>query len=188
MSSLFHATTEISYYGVRKSIPTCRCNGQTPSEDELPLCYTSDWEGVTLPEFLNCSHNLAHNRQTRMLANLSLVDCYRSVNSDSAPYKQTLLDSAKDNLKNMAFFGLKSYPNETQYLFEHTFGIKFSQPISLLKPRSIHSTKEYFASLNAETRDKVDTRNDLDLKLYDYAYRLFMERYEYAKRFYRPKH
>ena len=26
--------------------------------------------------------------------------------------KQTLLDSAKDNLRNMAFFGLKSYPNE----------------------------------------------------------------------------
>jgi len=35
------------------------------------VCGTgSNWTGVTLDEFLSCRHNLAHDRQTRMLADL----------------------------------------------------------------------------------------------------------------------
>ena len=38
-----------------------------------------DWSEVTLEEFLSCDHNLAFNRQTRMLADLSLVGCYKNI-------------------------------------------------------------------------------------------------------------
>ena len=32
---------------------------------------------VTLAEFTACNHNLAFNRQTRMIADLSTIDCYK---------------------------------------------------------------------------------------------------------------
>lgn len=38
----------------------------------------ANWTGVEIDEFLDCEWNLAHNRQTRMLADLSLVGCYNS--------------------------------------------------------------------------------------------------------------
>lgn len=44
---------------------------------ELGKCYSGrSWTGVSLNEFLSCSHNLAFNRQTRMLSDLNLVGCY----------------------------------------------------------------------------------------------------------------
>ncbi|KAH9512675.1 Heparan-sulfate 6-O-sulfotransferase 3-B, partial [Bulinus truncatus] len=55
------------------------CDGRDASLQEVPFCFQQgSWTGVTFDEFLNCSSNLAFNRQTRMLANLSLSDCYRS--------------------------------------------------------------------------------------------------------------
>jgi hypothetical protein len=60
---------------------------------------------VTLHEFLSCPYNLAFNRQTRMLADLSLVHCYNSGAMPKAERDRILLASAKANLKNMAFFG-----------------------------------------------------------------------------------
>ena len=48
---------------------------------------------VTLEEFTSCPHNLAFNRQTRMLADLDLVNCYENlsnfhnVSSDIERYK-----------------------------------------------------------------------------------------------------
>ena len=37
-----------------------------------------DWAGVSLANFTACPHNLAPNRQTRMLADLALVNCYNT--------------------------------------------------------------------------------------------------------------
>uniref|UniRef100_A0A3Q3XDK1 Heparan-sulfate 6-O-sulfotransferase n=1 Tax=Mola mola TaxID=94237 RepID=A0A3Q3XDK1_MOLML len=40
------------------------CDGRSPTQDELPNCYSGDdWSGVTLTEFMNCPSNLANNRQ-----------------------------------------------------------------------------------------------------------------------------
>ena len=37
----------------------------------LVKCYPGeDWEDVSLDEFIDCEHNMASNRQTRMLADL----------------------------------------------------------------------------------------------------------------------
>jgi len=74
-----HSIAELSLND-DESLVLCRCNGRSPSLSELPFCYTGDtWENVTLNEFIDCPQNLARNRQTRMLANLSLVNCYRFV-------------------------------------------------------------------------------------------------------------
>lgn len=55
-----------------------------------------------------CPYNLASNRQTRMLADLSLVGCYNSSLS-SIDRDRLMLDSAKRNLKYMPFFMLTEH-------------------------------------------------------------------------------
>lgn len=116
-----------------------------------------------------------------MLANLSLVNCYDSKRIDDPSRKQIMLASAKSNLAKIAFFGIKDYLTETQYLFEQTFGVKFKDDISKLKPKNIHSTSEYFNALNPRTKLLIEQRNDLDIELYEYALELFHERYAYSK-------
>jgi len=39
------------------------------------VCTGSNWTGVTLDEFISCRHNLARDRQTRMLADLRPLGC-----------------------------------------------------------------------------------------------------------------
>uniref|UniRef100_A0A4W5MKA7 Heparan-sulfate 6-O-sulfotransferase n=1 Tax=Hucho hucho TaxID=62062 RepID=A0A4W5MKA7_9TELE len=40
------------------------CDGRSPTQDELPACYSGDdWTGVTLTNFMDCPSNLANNRQ-----------------------------------------------------------------------------------------------------------------------------
>lgn len=51
---------------------------------------------------------MASNRQTRMLADLSLVGCYNSTIS-SAEKDRRMLASAKHNLRFMPFFMLTEY-------------------------------------------------------------------------------
>lgn len=55
-----------------------------------------------------CPHNLANNRQTRMLADLSLIGCYNS-SLNSRDRDRLMLNSAKHNLKLMPFFMLTEY-------------------------------------------------------------------------------
>jgi hypothetical protein len=102
------------------------CNSRLPTKEELPRCFNPvvGWGNVSLDEFLSCPYNLAFNRQTRMLADLSLIHCY---NSDSMPSKERdriMLTSAKSNLKNMAFFGIKERMNESQEIFEKLFHLR----------------------------------------------------------------
>jgi hypothetical protein len=71
--------------------------------------------GVTLDQFTNCPHNLANNRQVRMLANLSLSGCYKHDVMTPEARDCIMLKSAKQNLRQMAFIGLTEYQQETQY-------------------------------------------------------------------------
>ena len=110
-----------------------------------------DWSEVTLEEFLSCDHNLAFNRQTRMLADLSLVGCYKNIfnltetHLDRYFYIQliliknyllitkfrVMLESAKENLSKMRWFGLVEYQQASQYLFEGAFyPLHFIEPFS----------------------------------------------------------
>ncbi|XP_008941641.1 PREDICTED: heparan-sulfate 6-O-sulfotransferase 3, partial [Merops nubicus] len=153
------------------------CDGRSPTPDELPTCYEGDdWSGVTLQEFMDCSYNLANNRQVRMLADLSLVGCYNLTFMNESERNMILLQSAKNNLKNMAFFGLTEFQRKTQYLFERTFNLKFISPFTQL-----NVTRASNVDIGEDVRQRIEELNFLDVQLYEYAKDLFLQRFQYSK-------
>lgn len=153
------------------------CDGRLPTLTELPSCYPGDdWSGCSLEEFMACPYNLANNRQTRMLADLSLVGCYNlTVMSENQRWAM-LLESAKRNLRNMAFFGLTEYQRKTQYLFEHTFRLSFIAPFTQL-----NGTRAASVEVEPETQRRIRELNQWDVELYEYARDLFLQRFQFAR-------
>jgi len=134
---------------------------------------------VTLQEFMSCPHNLANNRLTRMLSNLTLVGCYdRAAVPDRAERQRILLRSAADNLRRMAFFGLTERQADTQLLFERTFaGIQFRRRFVQLN--STHASREPMSDAELAA---VRRLNRLDVALFRFASRLFDARVQWARR------
>ncbi|XP_012717121.2 heparan-sulfate 6-O-sulfotransferase 2 isoform X1 [Fundulus heteroclitus] len=153
------------------------CDGRSPTLSELPGCYSGDdWSGCSLQEFMDCPYNLANNRQTRMLADLSLVGCYNVSAMSEDERWAVLLDSAKHNLKGMAFFGLTEYQSKTQYLFERTFDLQFIAPFTQL-----NGTRASSVDVPPETQQRIRGLNRWDVELYDYARDLFLQRFQVAR-------
>ena len=101
---------------------TRTCRGQPVV---IPSCNFTTPSTISLSDFIKCPVNLALNRQTRMLADLSLVNCYNQTGMSKKDYEFILLSSAKANLHQMAFFSLDEYPDMSLQLFEQTFGLRF---------------------------------------------------------------
>ncbi|XP_038869887.1 heparan-sulfate 6-O-sulfotransferase 3-B-like [Salvelinus namaycush] len=153
------------------------CDGRSPTQDELPTCYSGDdWLGVTLTEFMDCPSNLANNRQVRMLADLSLVGCYNLLSMNESERNHILLGSAMNNLKNMAFYGLTEFQRKTQYLFERTFSLRFIAAFT-----QINSTRAANVDLSEAVRRRIEELNYLDVQLYEYAKDLFLQRFQYTR-------
>ncbi|NXB00381.1 H6ST2 sulfotransferase, partial [Cnemophilus loriae] len=153
------------------------CDGRSPTTEELPSCYTGDdWSGCSLQEFMDCPYNLANNRQVRMLSDLSLVGCYNLSVMPEEQRNKVLLDSAKENLKRMAFFGLTEFQRKTQYLFEKTFSMNFISPFT-----QYNSTRASSVEIDKQTQQRIEALNFLDMELYDYAKDLFLQRYQYMR-------
>ncbi|KAK3535889.1 hypothetical protein QTP70_021192 [Hemibagrus guttatus] len=153
------------------------CDGRAPTVAELPSCYTGDdWSGCSLAEFMACPYNLANNRQTRMLADLSLVGCYNASVMSDQQRGSVLLESAKRNLRRMAFFGLTEYQRKTQYLFERTFRLAFIAPFTQL-----NGTRAASVDVVPETQQRIRELNAWDVELYEYARDLFLQRFQYAR-------
>ncbi|GFY42036.1 heparan-sulfate 6-O-sulfotransferase 1-B [Trichonephila inaurata madagascariensis] len=156
------------------------CDGRPPTPEELPQCFAGeDWRDVSLNEFMNCHSNLAINRQTRMLADLTLVGCYNTSAMPARDRDMLMLASAKENLRKMAFFGLCEYQKISQYLFESTFHLHFLQPF--------HQLNETHGSLarteiSEEDIKKIRRLNHLDIQLYEYATNLLKHRFEVLKK------
>uniref|UniRef100_A0A915NCH9 Heparan-sulfate 6-O-sulfotransferase n=1 Tax=Meloidogyne floridensis TaxID=298350 RepID=A0A915NCH9_9BILA len=134
---------------------------------------------VELNEFLNCPHNLAFNRQTRMLADLTLIGCDNLIFSDTptSHFGHLMLESAKKNLQNkFAFFGIKERMNESQILFENIFNVKFSDSLSNW---NLSKSSDIFVS--ADQIAQIKQKNQLDLELYSFANKLFDKRIEEFK-------
>uniref|UniRef100_A0A9L0SIU4 Heparan-sulfate 6-O-sulfotransferase n=1 Tax=Equus caballus TaxID=9796 RepID=A0A9L0SIU4_HORSE len=160
------------------------CDGRSPTPDELPTCYPGDdWSGVSLREFMDCSYNLANNRQVRMLADLSLVGCYNLTFMNESERNTILLQSAKNNLKNMAFFGLTEFQRKTQFLFERTFNLKFISPFT-----QFNITRASNVEINEGARQRIEELNFLDMQLYEYAKDLFQQRYHHTKQLEHQRH
>ena len=150
------------------------CNGKPAN---LPFCYDGeDWTGVTINEFMDCKYNLATNRQTRMLSNLTLINCYNYTSLDSNKRDEIMLQSAKENLLKMDYFGLTEFQKYSQQLFEHTFDLEFKEKFMQLP--ITHSDK---AKLSEKELARVLELNKLDVKLYQYAKDLFLQRVKYMK-------
>lgn len=153
------------------------CSGRVPSESELPSCYPgqADWRGVSLNDFMSCDSNLAINRQTRMLADLTLVGCYNKSVMSQSERDNLLLASAKDNLRKMAYFGICENQTMSQYLFESTFKLNFKS--SFVQLNQTHSTSA-LANLSDNVMNRIKSVNHLDLQLYEYAWKLLRLRFE----------
>ncbi|XP_070769446.1 heparan-sulfate 6-O-sulfotransferase 2 isoform X2 [Enoplosus armatus] len=153
------------------------CDGRSPTLSELPSCYLGDdWSGCSLQEFMDCPFNLANNRQTRMLADLSLVGCYNVSAMSEEERWAVLLESAKRNLLGMAFFGLTEYQRKTQYLFERTFNLEFIAPFTQL-----NGTRASTVEVPPETQHRILQLNRWDVELYEYARDLFLQRFQVAR-------
>ncbi|CAL9707025.1 unnamed protein product [Knipowitschia caucasica] len=153
------------------------CDGRSPTLSELPSCYSGDdWSGCTLQEFMDCPYNLANNRQTRMLADLSLVGCYNVSAMSEDERWAVLLESAKRNLRSMAFFGLTEYQRKTQYLFERTFNLEFIAPFTQL-----NGTRASSVEVPSETQHRIRLLNKWDVDLYEYARDLFLQRFQVSR-------
>ncbi|XP_058506619.1 heparan-sulfate 6-O-sulfotransferase 2 [Solea solea] len=153
------------------------CDGRSPTLSELPSCYPGDdWSGCSLQEFMDCPYNLANNRQTRMLADLSLVGCYNVSAMSEDERWAVLLHSAKRNLRDMAFFGLTEYQRKTQYLFERTFNLEFIAPFTQL-----NGTRASSVDIPPEIQRTIRQLNRWDVELYEYGRDLFLQRFQVAR-------
>lgn len=111
-----------------------------------------------------------------MLADLSLVGCYNmSAMSEEARWA-LLLDSAKRNLRSMAFFGLTEYQRKTQYLFERTFNLEFITPFT-----QANGTRASNVEIPPKTQQRILQLNQWDVELYEYARDLFLQRFQVAR-------
>ncbi|XP_015908071.1 heparan-sulfate 6-O-sulfotransferase 2 [Parasteatoda tepidariorum] len=159
------------------------CSGVEATENELPVCFDDkDLSQLTLEEFMNCSYNLAINRQARMLSDLALVGCYNSSSLSKEDKDLIILTSAKNNLHKMSFFGLSEFPKVSQYMFETTFGLNFRGKKSSARDGSSKSArKELFKEISAKDIETIKRLNYLDIEIYHYAKDLLFFRFEKLK-------
>jgi len=138
----------------------------------MPKCYDGyNWLNVSLDEFASCHDNWANNRQTRMLADLRLVNCDGS-NMTSQQFDDVLLESAKRNLLKISFFGLTEEQEKSRIMFEKVFDLKFRKKFQLdLR------TRASMLKPSEEQLEKIKENNKLDIELYKFAKELFYERW-----------
>ncbi|VDK57213.1 unnamed protein product [Anisakis simplex] len=149
------------------------CNGRPPTPEQLPMCFDPEigWDGVTIDQFLACPYNLAFNRQTRMLADLTLVGCYDRHAMDNKTRERIMLESAKNNLRNLAFFGLKERMADSQWMFEQLFQLRFTKDLSDWRRSKSNDTE-----LTPQQLELIKAKNSLDMQLYAFAQKLFQKR------------
>eukprot|EP00117_Sycon_ciliatum_P011195 scpid75176/ scgid12780/ Heparan-sulfate 6-O-sulfotransferase 1-B len=171
--------------GVTWKNSTFQCNGVKLSHVHMPLCFPGrDWSHASMDEFLACPHNMAFNRQTRMLANLSVVNCYDSSSMPTAEYNERLLHSAQQTLLSLAWFGLTEYMSESLEMFESRFGVQFAkEQLDYKSGDGKPDSKSSFIwkNLTESLTKRIVQANILDLQLYDFAEKLFLDRYKELK-------
>ncbi|XP_063713921.1 heparan-sulfate 6-O-sulfotransferase 2-like [Symsagittifera roscoffensis] len=161
------------------------CNSQP---HEIRSCYEGEeWSGVSLDEFISYRWNLAFNRQTRMLADLSLVNCYEfityqynttNLNSLSSPDRErlkvlehTMLESSKSNLKRLAFLAILGRSSESHSLISASLGLHFHEGAF-----GTRTPKSGIVQLEDGVRKRILMLNYLDSELFNFATAIFNER------------
>lgn len=133
-----------------------------------------------MDQFIGCKSNLAFNRQSRMTSDLTRVNCYNRTGISLKKRQKNILKSAFRNLKNMAYFGLVEYQQESQYLFEKTFGLKFNKPF-LQKDQEETRAAEVMTDILQNHLNQIRKLSTNDLRFYRFAKELFFYRLKYFK-------
>lgn len=153
-----------------------QCGGKKVTDEEMPPCYPGFyhgrvWNNLTLMSFMNCRSNWAVNRQVMSLADLPTAGCYnRSYKGRSS----ILLESAKSNLRKLAFFGLTEYQTENCLLFEKVFNVTFAAHLETREMASLNTAPFLQEIWNrTDLYNKIAQINSLDMQLYEYALKVF---------------
>lgn len=168
--------------GATWSGSTFSCGG-SEHPDLTSKCYQgADWTNVTLSDYTACHFNLAFNRQTRMLADLEQIDCYThlsDLNKIPPDIEKKMLQSAKENLAKMRWFGLIEYQLASKELFEYSFQpLRFDIPFE--KWDATHSSSA-IQDIPEDLIQNITRLNHLDAELYSFARDLFFQRYRKMK-------
>ena len=174
LSEYMHVRRGATWWRKRK------CSGNEVTDSQVPPCYGSfysgsPWPNLTMESFVSCDTNWANNRQTMALVDLEKFGCF-----NRTIWKQCeaeLLNNAKSNLQNMAFFGLAEYQKESAALFKETFNLAMDEPLEQ-KPftalRSYEILREIL--MDKTLYQRIVEKNNLDIQLYQYALELFASR------------
>lgn len=148
----------------------------------------SNWKNVSLAEFMSCQHNVASNRQTRMLASYD-ADLTRCANDDhhhnspvaaAADRDDELLRRAKQTLESMPFFAINEYQHLSQLLFEHAFGRSvFKFEVDLHQSNRSLADEFLRDHFNQTVVQQIKQLNRLDFELYSFAVNLFFDRLKF---------
>ena len=135
-------------------------------------------QNLTFENFLNCPGNLALNRQSRMLSNLSIFNYCKNQTSHSYKNVQNqMLQSAKRNLIQMDYFGLTEFQQQSQILFERVFDVEFKKNFTVSEKVGFVKYK----GITSEHLQMTKKLNHLDVELYEFAKQLFMSRLKHFK-------
>ena len=151
--------------------PSYLCNGKRFLRDVRPSsCIHRIKKDVTFEDFVSCPDNWAINRQTLMLADVDKVSCLNEAVMSTDERDSILLATAKQNLKDMIYFGVTEYITESILLLEHRLDIKFGSPLTqpLIKELSI-ANRIYEIWNNSNLYKKISSVNYLDMQLYEYG-------------------
>ena len=154
------------------------CNGQLLM-NQIPSCFDGKmWNNLTIEKFTSCPFNLAINRQTWMMSNISKVSCNFKAIMLNAKKRKLLLSIAKKNINAISYFAILEYPAESQFIFEKTYNLKF---IESFQQWDTGFAVEYLKSIppSEEMIKKIIKLNSLDFALYRYAKSVFFKRYNY---------
>ncbi|GMT37645.1 hypothetical protein PFISCL1PPCAC_28942 [Pristionchus fissidentatus] len=116
-------------------------------------------------------------RMTRMLADLTLVDCYDTTKMEREKRDSIMLESAKANLRSLSFYGLKERMDDSQWMFERLFGLRFTKRLA-----EWNKSKSNDTIVTPQIMERIRETNALDMELYAYAVELFDERMGRMKR------
>ena len=113
-----------------------------------------------------------------MLSNLELVHCYDTTAMPREERERIMLESAKENLLRMAFFGVTEMQSESQHVFQETFNVRFNVKFPQYS-QAIAS--EALKSLTDIQVEEIRRLNHLDVELYAFAREVLSHRYKSMK-------
>ena len=156
---------------------TIKCNGTKYFQNETS-CMRKIRSKVTFEDYISpCPESRSVNRQTMMLADIDKTGCLDPAAMSSEKRDSILLATAKQNLKEMMFFGVTEYMKESILLLEHRFDVQFDSPLSQPLIKDLNGADLLHKVWSNSTLYKeISSINYLDVQLYEYGLKLFKQR------------